>query len=115
MTLRRLGLRIEARERLRHGIELAESCGAVALARRGHEELLAAGARPRRRALRGPGSLTPGERRVVELAARSLTNREIADALFVTRKAVRFHLGNAYKKLEVSGRDQLARALEERR
>jgi tetratricopeptide (TPR) repeat protein len=38
MTLRRLGLRIEARERLRHGIELAETCGAVALARRGHEE-----------------------------------------------------------------------------
>ena len=47
-------------------------------------------------------SLTPGERRVVELAAAGYTNRQIAQSLFVTVKAVEWHLSNAYRKLEVT-------------
>jgi DNA-binding CsgD family transcriptional regulator len=42
-----------------------------------------------------------------------MTNREVAEALFVTKKAVEFHLGNVYRKLGVRGRDQLAGALRE--
>ena len=55
-----------------------------------------------------PGDLTPSERRVAELAAAGRTNREIANELFVTVKAVEWHLGNVYRKLDVRGRGQLA-------
>jgi len=55
--------------------------------------------------------LTPGERRVAELAAAGQSNRQIANALFVTVKAVEWHLGNAYRKLGVGGRDGLPAAL----
>jgi DNA-binding NarL/FixJ family response regulator len=40
-----------------------------------------------------------------------MTNREIAQALFVTPKTVEVHLSNAYRKLEISSRRQLAGAL----
>jgi tetratricopeptide (TPR) repeat protein/DNA-binding CsgD family transcriptional regulator len=52
-------------------------------------------------------TLTPGERRVVELAATGRTNRTIAQELFVTVKAVEWHLSNAYRKLSISSRAQL--------
>jgi len=42
-----------------------------------------------------------------------MSNREIAQALFVTNKAVEWHLGNSYRKLEIAGREQLAEALRE--
>jgi DNA-binding CsgD family transcriptional regulator/tetratricopeptide (TPR) repeat protein len=57
------------------------------------------------------GSLTAGERRVVELAARGESNRQIAQRLFVTVKAVEWHLSNAYRKLGISSRAELGRAL----
>ena len=53
---------------------------------------------------------TPSERRVVDLAAAGRTNRQIANELFVTAKAVEWHLGNAYRKLDIRGRAQLLRA-----
>lgn len=59
----------------------------------------------------GAGQLTPSERRVAELAAEGRTNREIANDLFVTVKAVEWHLGNAYRKLDIRGRRGLANAL----
>jgi hypothetical protein len=46
-------------------------------------------------------------RGVVELAAAGRSNRQIANALFVTVKAVEWHLGNAYRKLDVRGRAEL--------
>ena len=46
-------------------------------------------------------SLTASELRVCQLAAEGLTNAEIAQALFVTRRTVETHLGNAYRKLEI--------------
>jgi DNA-binding CsgD family transcriptional regulator len=61
--------------------------------------------------LSGPDSLTASERRVVDLAAEGLTNVEIAQALFVTRKTVEKHLGSAYSKLDITSRAQLPRAL----
>jgi DNA-binding CsgD family transcriptional regulator len=70
-----------------------------------------AGGRPRRIALSGVESLTPSERRVVHHAARGLTNREIAESLFVTRKTVELHLGRAFAKLDVRSRAQLAAAI----
>ena len=46
-----------------------------------------------------------------ELAALGRTNREIANELFVTVKAVEWHLGNSYRKLDIRGRGALAQAL----
>jgi len=45
------------------------------------------------------------------MAASGMTNREIARELYVTVKAVQWHLGNAYRKLSVKGREGLAHAL----
>jgi DNA-binding CsgD family transcriptional regulator len=110
-TLRRDGQRSAAREPLRSGVDLAQRCGATALADRAHSELVASGARPRRLTLRGVDSLTASERRVAEMASEGLTNREIAQALFVTEKTVEGHLGHAYRKLDISSRSELPRAL----
>lgn len=78
---------------------------------RARQELLAAGARPRRARTTGPAALTPGELRVARMAAAGQSNRQIAEDLFVTVKAVKYHLGNAYRKLGVESRDGLAPAL----
>jgi len=51
---------------------------------------------------------------VTELAAGGMTNRQIAEALFVTTKTVEKHLASAYTKLEISGRGELSAALEEK-
>jgi DNA-binding CsgD family transcriptional regulator/tetratricopeptide (TPR) repeat protein len=55
--------------------------------------------------------LSPAERRVVDLAAAGLTNRQIAGYLFLTVKAVEWHLSASYRKLGISSRRQLAAAL----
>jgi len=110
-ALRRANRRSQAREQLRHAVELATICGAASLAARAESELLATGARPRRIALSGVESLTPSERRVAEMAAEGPTNREIAQALFVTQRTVEVHLTSIYRKLAISSRGQLAAAL----
>jgi DNA-binding CsgD family transcriptional regulator/tetratricopeptide (TPR) repeat protein len=112
-ALRRANRRSEAREQLRHAVELATICGAVPLAARAETELLATGARPRRIALSGVDSLTPSERRVAQMAAEGHTNREVAQALFVSQKTVEVHLSSVYRKLEIRSRSQLPAALAE--
>ena len=110
-AMRRANRRSEAREPLRRGLELATACGASPLAERAETELLASGARPRRIALSGVDSLTPSERRVAQMAAEGGTNREIAQALFVTQKTVEVHLSSVYRKLDIASRSQLSKAL----
>jgi DNA-binding CsgD family transcriptional regulator len=111
--LRRAGERREARELLRRGLDAATRCGGLALARRAREELIAAGAKPRRERISGVDSLTASELRVARLAAEGLTNRQIAQALFITMKTVSAHLGHVYAKLDIGDRAELAGALEE--
>jgi DNA-binding CsgD family transcriptional regulator len=77
------------------------------LARRARHELQSAGARPRRAALSGVDALTPAEHRVALLAADGLTNREIAEQLYVTQRTVETHLTHAFQKLDVSSRSEL--------
>jgi DNA-binding CsgD family transcriptional regulator len=110
-ALRRANHRNAARDPLRRGLRIADACGATALSTRGFEELAATGARPRRARLAGIDALTPSERRVAQLAADGLTNREIAQRLFITRKTVEKHLGNVYLKLEIRSRGAIAQAL----
>jgi DNA-binding CsgD family transcriptional regulator len=110
-ALRRAGARVAAREPLRRALDLAARCGATPLATRARDEALAAGARPRRPRTTGVQALTPSELRVARLAAQSLSNRDIAQALFITTKTVGDHLVNAYRKLNIHTRDQLASAM----
>jgi DNA-binding CsgD family transcriptional regulator/tetratricopeptide (TPR) repeat protein len=110
-ALRRSGRRTEARGPLRAGMDLAHACGATRLAEHARDELRATGARPRRLALSGAQSLTAAERRVAELAATGLTNRRIAQELFVTTATVETHLRHTFQKLDVRSRDELAAAL----
>ena len=49
----------------------------------------------------GPEALTPAERHVVDLAAAGATNREIAEALVITRKTVEWHLKKVFVKLDI--------------
>jgi DNA-binding CsgD family transcriptional regulator len=105
--LRRQGSRVAAREPLRRGLDLATRCGATVLAGRARDELVAAGARPRRDALRGREALTPRELSAARLAAEGMSNREIAQALFVTLRTVELHLSNAYGKLNIQSRQEL--------
>lgn len=111
-VLRRAGRRADAREPLRRGLEMVERFGAFRLERQAREELAATGARVGRRAFSGRDSLTPSERRVAEMAAAGMSNREIAQSLFVTVNAVKWHLRNAYRKLDVKSREDLAATLE---
>lgn len=106
--MRRSGARAACRDPLRRGLEMAERFGALPLARQAHDELLAAGARPRRVALSGLESLTPSERRIADLTAQGLTNREIAQQLFVTTKSVEYHLHHVFQKLDISSRKDVA-------
>jgi DNA-binding CsgD family transcriptional regulator len=110
-ALRRHGSLTEARGVLSRAADLARELGARALLDRAAAELRAAGARPRRYALSGVESLTPAELRVAREAGAGRTNREIAQALFVTPKAVEFHLANVFRKLEIGTRHDLPRAM----
>lgn len=112
-ALRRGGASLECRDPLRRGRQMAERCGALALAETARQELITAGARPRRAALGGVESLTGGELRVARLAASGLTNREIAQQLFVSVKTVEYHLRHAYHKLDIPSRAGLVAALEQ--
>ena len=112
-TLRRARKPTEAREPLRRALELADVCGAQPLVEAVRAEIYATGARPRTTALRGVHALTASERRVADLAADGQTNRDIAQSLYVTPKTVEVHLSNAYRKLGIGSRRELAGALAE--
>jgi ATP/maltotriose-dependent transcriptional regulator MalT len=110
-ALRRANSRAEARGVLKRGLEMAESCGARAVAEKARTELRAAGGRSSDPDADGVGQLTASERRVAELAAKGHSNPEIAQTLFVTRKTVETHLGHVYRKLGIAGRGELGHAL----
>jgi DNA-binding CsgD family transcriptional regulator len=110
-SLRRRNRRTDARPPLREGLDLAHRCGAQPLASRAHDELRATGARPRRLVVSGVDALTASEARVARMAATGLTNKAIAQALYVSLKTVELHLSSTYRKLGIEGRDALPEAL----
>jgi DNA-binding CsgD family transcriptional regulator len=91
-----------ARESLEQALALFEAAGARLWAQRTRDEIAALGRRPRK-----PGELTPAERRVAELAASGLSNKEIANTLFVSVHTVEVHLSKTYAKLGIRSRSQL--------
>ncbi|MDQ6806367.1 MAG: LuxR C-terminal-related transcriptional regulator, partial [Actinomycetota bacterium] len=108
VALLRSGLRTEGRVRLERALDGATRCGALPLVARTRAELKVAGARPRRLLFSGIESLTASELRVAQMAAAEMTNRRIAQDLFVTPKTVESHLSRVYRKLDVSSRKELA-------
>ncbi|MDY6808231.1 MAG: AAA family ATPase [Actinomycetota bacterium] len=101
----------ERRDLLRSGMDAAHRCGSWRVVSRAMSALRATGARPRRPQLTGLQALTPQERRVAQLAATDIGNRDIAEQLFLTRRTVELHLTHAYRKLRISGRAELRDAL----
>jgi DNA-binding CsgD family transcriptional regulator len=108
----RAGRRTPARDAFREALSSAEHAGAHDQARRASDGLRLAGGRPRRTALVGVASLTPSEERICRLVAGGRSNREVAESLFLSRKTVEYHLGNAYGKLGIASRDALADVFE---
>ena len=111
--VRRIGSRTQARTLLLEGLDAAHHVGGIAVAERARNELRVIGARPRRDALHGRDALTPSELRVARMAAEGMTNRAIAQGLFVTLRTVEIHLTSTYAKLGITGRRALPDALEQ--
>jgi DNA-binding CsgD family transcriptional regulator len=106
--LRRDNRRAEARELLREALDTAHGLSAGPLVERSEIELRATGARPRRVVLTGVDSLTASERRIADYAGQGLTNREIAQTLYITTRTVEGHLTSVFRKLRVDSRTELA-------
>ncbi len=102
--LRRCGRAGPARAAIQRALDLVEPVGAVRLQAIAVRELAAAGGRRRRLAASEP---TVQEQRVAVLAAQGLTNKEIAQHLYVSAKTVDHHLSRVYAKLGISSRRQL--------
>jgi DNA-binding CsgD family transcriptional regulator len=110
-ALRHANRRLEARPPLQAALAIAREARAAPLRDRAAEELKATGARVSRPGLPGADALTASEHRIAAMAATGMSNRDIAQALFVTVKTVEMHLGHVYQKLNVAGRTQLAGSL----
>ncbi|MDX6423282.1 MAG: hypothetical protein QOI67_753, partial [Gaiellaceae bacterium] len=108
-ALRRGAERVEARGQLRSALATFEAAGAAAWAERARDELRASGEQIRRESTRE--QLTPQELQVARTVSAGASNKEAAAQLFLSTKTIEFHLRNAYRKLGVSSRTQLANAL----
>jgi DNA-binding CsgD family transcriptional regulator len=102
-VLRRLRQKRAARETLQEAVQIFERLGAPLWAGRARAELARIGLRPP-----APLGLTPTEERVAELVAAGYTNREVAQALFVSVHTVEDNLRRVFRKLGVRSRTELA-------
>jgi DNA-binding CsgD family transcriptional regulator len=112
--LRRKRRRRDAREQLRTAFEILGEIGAEAFAERARVELVATGEHVRRRSIETVDELTPKEGQIARLASEGASNREIATQLFISTPTVVYHLQKVFRKLDVTNRASLARALGER-
>jgi len=110
-ALRRGAARRDAREPLMAALELARECGADGLAQRAGAELEATGVHVPPRSVSGRDALTPSELRIARMAADGATNKEIAQALFLSVKTIEMHLSHTYRKLDIGSRRELPSAI----
>ena len=108
-TLRRAKRRADARAALISALELFDTLGAARWAEKAAADL----ARIPGRAP-SSGELTETERRVAELVASGLSNKEVAAKLFVSVRTVEANLSKVYAKLGIRSRTELARRLARR-
>ena len=107
--LRRTGQRRPAADRLRRASEMYQALRAAPFIARAEEELAACQLPGRPAKKQSVPSLTSRETEVAHLVGKGLSNPEIAAELFISRKAVEYHLGNVYAKCGLQGRQQLRR------
>jgi DNA-binding CsgD family transcriptional regulator len=88
-------------------MELSERLDAAPWADRARSELRATGETARKRDPSTLQDLTPQERQIAGLAAQGLSNRQIADRLFLSRHTVGYHLHKVYAKLGIVSRAAL--------
>jgi DNA-binding CsgD family transcriptional regulator len=113
--LRRAGLRLKSRERLRSALDEFERMGAAPWAQRAQTELRASGARLRSRKGATEEELTAQELQVALTVAEGATNRETAARLFLSPKTIEFHLSHIFRKLGLRSRTELARRFASKR
>ena len=99
---RRANRRLAAKDDLTQALAIFEALGSPPWAARTRAELERLGLRHR-----ATDELTDGERRIAELAAAGLTNRQVADAAFVSPKTVESNLIRVYRKLGIRSRAEL--------
>jgi DNA-binding CsgD family transcriptional regulator len=109
--LRRLGQRRPALEHLRRARDLYLGLRAAPFVARTEAELMACGLRRQPAKQRSVLDMTARETEVAHLVEQGLTNAEIGAELFITPKAVEYHLSNLYAKLGLKGRKELRRFL----
>ena len=102
----------EARVHLREAYEAFADMGAERFAERSRAELMATGEKVPRRTEDSMNNLTPQELRIAQMASRGATNPEIAAQLFISSSTVDYHLRKVYRKLDITSRRQLERALQ---
>jgi DNA-binding CsgD family transcriptional regulator len=103
---RRAKRKLVARQHLQRALDIFESLSAPVWAQRAHSELSRIGLRPP-----APLALTATEERVAVLAAAGHTNRQVAQALFLSPRTVEANLSRVYRKLGVSSRAELGAAM----
>ena len=91
-----------AKDALTQALAIFEALGSPPWAARARAEIERLGLRHR-----AADELTDGERRIAELAATGLTNRQVADAAFVSPKTVESNLARVYQKLGIHSRAEL--------
>ena len=111
--LRREGRRVDTREQLHTAHEMFSAMGMEAFANRAQNELLATGARARKRTVETRDDLTAQERQIAGLARGGLSNPEIGARLFLSPRTVEWHLRKVFGKLGIRSRHELAGALDQ--
>src|SRR4051794_28370730 len=109
--LRRERRRLEAREHLRIAQEMLAAMDVDTFAERVSRELLATGARARRRTPETREDLTAQELQVARLAREGASNPEIGARLFISPRTAEYHLSKVFTKLGISSQSQLGGAL----
>jgi ATP/maltotriose-dependent transcriptional regulator MalT len=111
--LRRTGQRRLAVERLRRANDLYRALRAEPFIARTEAELAACHLPGNPAKKQSVLALTSRETEVAHLVGKGLSNPEIAAELFISRKAVEYHLGNVYAKCGLRGRQELRRFVEQ--
>ncbi len=112
--LRRAGKRREARAHLRAAHEAFAAVDAAPWTERAAAELRATGETVGPRTPDRRAELTPQELQIAHLVGEGKTNKEIATQLYLSPKTIEYHLANAYRRLGVHSRVELARVVAER-
>jgi DNA-binding CsgD family transcriptional regulator len=109
--LRREDRRVDARTELRAGYDMFTAIGMETFAKRARVELIATGAKVRKRAPEMRDELTEQERHIALLARDGLSNPEIGERMFLSPRTVEWHLRKVFSKLDISSRRELRNAL----